>query len=54
MERKGNTYLLRDNVFLRLICPNLVISPNEGARISRSAVSEKTGALRAPKIVTHN
>jgi len=43
MERKGNTYLLRDNVFLMLICPNLVISANEGAGISHSAVSEKTG-----------
>ena len=41
MERKGNTYLLRDNVFLMLTCPNLVISPNEGARIFHSAVSEK-------------
>jgi hypothetical protein len=41
MEKKGNTYLLRDDVFLMLICPNLVISPNEGARISHSAVSEK-------------
>jgi hypothetical protein len=40
MERKANTYLLRDDVFLRLICPNPVISPNEGARISHSAVSE--------------
>jgi hypothetical protein len=38
MGRKGNTYLLRDNVFLRLICQNLVISPNGGARSSHSAV----------------
>jgi hypothetical protein len=42
MEKKGNTYLLRDDVFLMLICPNLVISPNEGVRIFHSAVSEKT------------
>ena len=44
MERKGNTYLLNDDVFLRLICPNLVTSPNEGARSFPSAVSEKTGS----------
>ena len=48
MERKANTYLLRDDVFLRLICQNLVISPNEGARISHSAVSENVN--RRPNV----
>jgi len=42
MERTGNTYSLRDNVFPMLICLDRVISPNEGARISRSAVSERS------------
>src|SRR3954463_16422942 len=41
MERKANTYLLNDNVFQRFKCPNPVTYPNEGARIFRSAVSEK-------------
>ncbi len=46
MERKANTYLLRDDAFLTSTCQNLVISPNEGGRISHSAVSEKTGPWR--------
>jgi hypothetical protein len=45
MERKVNTYLLSDDVFLMSICPNLVTNPNEAARISQSAVSETTGPL---------
>ena len=47
MERTGNTYLSNDNVFQRLICPNPVTCPNEGARISHSAVSEKHKWLTA-------
>jgi hypothetical protein len=47
MERKANTYLLRDDALLMLTCRNPVISPNEGGRISHSAVSETTGPLVA-------
>jgi hypothetical protein len=44
MARKANTYLLHDDVSPRLICQNLVISLNEGARISHFAVSDVLGS----------
>jgi hypothetical protein len=36
-----------------LICPNLVTSPNEGARISQYAVSKKTEPLVRDKCPAH-